>query len=68
MIDLTVNGEPRQLHARTVAALVEELGHDPGRRGIAIAVNDEVVPRSGWAERTLAQGDRIEVVGAVQGG
>jgi sulfur carrier protein len=36
--------------------------------GCAVALNDEVVPRGEWADRSLAAGDRIEVLTAVQGG
>ena len=37
-------------------------------RGVAVAVQGEVVPRSEWSHRTLSVGDRVEVVRAVQGG
>jgi sulfur carrier protein len=36
--------------------------------GCAVAVNDEVVPRHEWVTRAIADGDRIEVLTAVQGG
>jgi sulfur carrier protein len=35
---------------------------------VAVAVDGEVVPRSEWGERTLADGSRVEVVDAIQGG
>lgn len=38
------------------------------RRGIAVAVNDEVVPRSEWDSTGFADGDRVDVLTAVQGG
>jgi sulfur carrier protein len=41
--------------------------HTAGR-GIAVAVNGEVVPRSDWPGTTLADGDRVEVLSATQGG
>lgn len=52
-------------------SLVQLLGQmrvDPAIAGVAVAVNGEVVPRSDWAARRLAPGDRVEVVRAVQGG
>ena len=49
----------------TVAALLQELGYPD--RGIAVAVDQAVLPRSGWAT-TLSDGANIEVVTAVQGG
>ena len=36
--------------------------------GVAAAVNGEVVPRRSWAGAALRDGDRVEVVTAVQGG
>lgn len=69
-VDLVVNGEPYRLRgldgAPTVAALVETIGC--GRRGVAVAVNDEVVARSAWDATALSAGDRIEVLHAAQGG
>ena len=67
-VELRVNGRPRSSSARNLSALLVELGHDPARPGIAIAVNDELVHRARWAERGLSEGDRVEIVAAVQGG
>lgn len=62
-----VNDEPRQVQpGTTIAALVEMLGS--GRRGVAVAVAAEVVPRSAWERVELVDGDRVEVLRAVQGG
>jgi sulfur carrier protein len=62
-----VNGEHRELpeHA-TVASLVKELSAPA--RGVAVAIDGEVVPRGEWAATTLPDGARIEVVAAIQGG
>ena len=49
----------------TVAALLQSLGYP--ERGIAVAVDQAVIPRSGWAT-TLSDGADVEVVTAVQGG
>lgn len=49
----------------TVAALLDELGF--GGRGVAVAVDDAVLPRSRWTTE-LSEGARLEVVTAVQGG
>jgi sulfur carrier protein len=67
VIRVSLNGAPRSLAAgATVARLVAELG--PATRGIAVAVNEEVVPRSTWAHAPLRDGDRVEVLRAAQGG
>ncbi|MGD1109044.1 MAG: sulfur carrier protein ThiS [Mycobacterium sp.] len=49
----------------TVAALLEQLGFPD--RGIAVAMDFAVLPRSGWATK-LSDGARLEVLTAVQGG
>ena len=68
MVELWVNGERRRMAAGDVRSLLTALGLDPGGRGIAVARNGEVVPRSAWETTTLAPEDRIDIVGAVQGG
>jgi sulfur carrier protein len=62
---IVVNGQPRP-RAHSVGALLGELG--VGSRGVAVAVDGEVVPRSEWDARELPDGARVEVVGAIQGG
>jgi sulfur carrier protein len=67
---LLVNGEARELPDRlTVAELVAE--EAPGLtngRGVAVAVDAEVVPRSAWAATPLEAGQRVELLAAMQGG
>ena len=66
---IVLNGEPRELGApATVVDAVDASGAPESRDGVAVAVGGEVVPRSGWADRTLAEGDQVEVLQAVQGG
>ena len=64
-----VNGQPAQVDpGQTVAGLLAGLGHPPGGPGIAVARNGEVVPRSAWSTTPLDENDRLEVLGASQGG
>ena len=64
-----VNGEPRELvSGTTVAGVVESIHETPEGRGVAVAVNGEVVPRGKWPRTELTDGARVEVVMAVQGG
>jgi sulfur carrier protein len=64
-----VNGEPRELgDGTTVAEVVALLGVTPDARGVAVALEREVVPRSAWGETILDAGARIEVLTAIQGG
>lgn len=66
-VEVTVNGEPRRVpEEATVAWLVDEMG--TGRRGVAVAVDAEVVLRSSWETTRLRPGAKIEVLRAVQGG
>jgi sulfur carrier protein len=65
---LTVNGTPRAFDQppATLAELVRALGLE-GKR-IAIEKNGEIVARSRYADTPVADGDRLEIVGAVGGG
>jgi sulfur carrier protein len=64
-----LNGDRVELvDGASVADAVATAGADSGRRGVAVAVDGEVVPRSGWEETRLAEGQRVEVVEAIQGG
>lgn len=64
---LTVNGSEQDVAAGvTVAALLTTLALR--RDGVAVALNDDVVPRAEHATRTLNDGDRLEIIVAVAGG
>lgn len=63
----SVNGEQRESAPISIAALVTELTGDRSPTGVAVAVNDTVVPRSDW-DRTIAADDAVDVLTAVQGG
>lgn len=64
---VTVNGAPRRIDAGlTLDALVATVTAAP--RGVAAAVNEDVVPRGSWPTTTLGDGDRVEILTAVQGG
>ncbi len=67
---IVVNGNEREVAERlTVAELVRVLdsGGADGR-GVAVAVEAQVVPRSEWERAELSEGQRVEVLGAIQGG
>ncbi|MFI1399088.1 sulfur carrier protein ThiS [Streptomyces sp. NPDC020681] len=67
VLNISVNGEVRELATgTTLDALVADLTAAPS--GVAAAVNEAVVPRSQWAGTRLGDGDRVEVLTAVQGG
>jgi len=65
---IRVNDQPREVAADlALADLVRDLGLAE-RKGVAIAINDEVAPRSTWSLRTLAEADSVLVIQATQGG
>ena len=65
---IRVNGESEPLGVATLAALLAEKALDTGQRGIAVALNGAVIPRSAWAATSLKPGDSVEIVRARQGG
>jgi len=68
-MSLSVNGAPAIMPTpATVAALVSGMAEAANGRGIAVALNGEVVPRSAWDTTDLRSGDRVEVLTAAQGG
>lgn len=63
----TVNGEPTvAIDGATVADLVAVMCRSP--RGVAVAVDGTVVPRSTWESTTIAPGAAVEIVTAAAGG
>ena len=65
---IRVNCQDEPLTVPTLAALLEEKTVDVAQRGIAVALNGAVVPRTAWADTALKAGDSVEIVRARQGG
>ena len=67
---IVLNGSEHELPDRlTVGGLVRGLPDgSAGGRGVAVAVEAQVVPRSEWDGFELSEGQRVEVLGAIQGG
>lgn len=66
-LTISVNGEHRQVAPGTALdVLVRTLTVAPS--GVAAAVNETVVPRAQWPLTSLSEGDRVEILTAVQGG
>jgi sulfur carrier protein len=68
-MNVVLNGEPHELpdEATVRAAIAASGAHGEGR-GVAVALDGEVVPRGRWDATPLRDGQRVEVVQAVQGG
>jgi sulfur carrier protein len=68
-VTIWLNGHASQIEAgSSLADAVSALAAPLDGRGIAAAVDGEVVPRDRWAQTSLEDGQRVEVVQAVQGG
>jgi sulfur carrier protein len=68
-VRIELNGRAAELHdGATVAEAVAAAGANGDRRGVAVAVEGEVVPRGEWEETRLREGQAVEVVRAIQGG
>ncbi len=64
---VTLNGEPREFaQEMMLGALLRELGVPAA--GIAVALNERVVPRAVLDRQPVADGDAIEIIRAVAGG
>jgi sulfur carrier protein len=63
---LVINGTERVVEAQNVSELVEALSMKGDR--VAIELNREIVPRARWAESSLKDGDKLEIVHFVGGG
>lgn len=67
VIGVVVNGEARKLpRGTTLAQLVAQLAATS--RGVALALDRQVVPRSSWEDVVVEEGANVEVVTAVAGG
>ena len=70
-MNLFVNGEPREREAESVEALFNIEAEETGiasPQGVAIALNGRVLRRRDWPDTPISEGDRIEIVRAMQGG
>lgn len=70
MISISVNGQSKSISPESsVADVLHSEGVDVDEaRGIAVALNDEIVRRGAWQTTDVVDGDRIEIVTARQGG
>jgi sulfur carrier protein len=68
-VRVVINGDLTELDpGATLQAVLESLDLPAQARGVAVAVDAEVVPRGRWADHELSEGARVEVVRAIQGG
>jgi sulfur carrier protein len=68
-VRVVINGRRQEVQCGlTIQTLVASLHRPADGRGVAVAVDGEVVPRGAWEETTLGDGAHVEIVAAVQGG
>src|SRR5262249_6023859 len=68
-MNVELNGDAMALpDGATVATAIEATGAPTQQRGLAVALDGEVVPRSEWGSTPLQEGQRLEVLAAIQGG
>jgi thiazole synthase len=68
-VRIELNDEPLELdEGATLELAVRESGVAGETRGVAVALDGEVVPRAEWGSTALAEGQRVEVLAAIQGG
>ena len=68
-MNIKVNGETKEVSpGLTLHQLLLDLEIDPSRPGIAVAIDQEVIPRTQWAEMEIQPASEIEIIRAAQGG
>lgn len=65
-MQIIVNDKPVDFLGATVADLVAQLGLP--QMGVAVAIGMDIVPRAEWADRRLAEGDKVMIIKAASGG
>ena len=65
---IRVNGEGAPLSVATLAELLAQSGIEGEGKGVAVALNGEVVRRQAWTVTKLSPGDDVEIVRVRQGG
>lgn len=66
---IKVNGETKEVSpGLTLRQLLLDLEIDPSRPGIAVAIDQEVIPRTQWEEKAIQPESEIEIIRAAQGG
>jgi sulfur carrier protein len=68
MMNVFVNNEKREIiNQPTITQLLSEISLN-SPKGIAVAINNEVIPKSGWGNYLLNENDKVTIIRATQGG
>ena len=67
-MEVLVNDQPQKIaNQKTIKDLIHELGYNGGD-GIAVAINEKIVPKHEWESKQLNEQDKITLIRATQGG
>jgi len=67
-MDIRLNGELHRLSGASLSDLLAAEQIDPAKPGVAVAINDAIVPRAEWLKAMLKDGDTVEIVRPHSGG
>ncbi len=67
-MDINLNGAAHRTTGTSLMDLLAEQAIEPSRRGVAVAINDAIVPRAAWQTTLLNPGDTVEIVRPHSGG
>ena len=67
-MEISLNGAPHRFAGINLVDLLAEKAIDHAKPGVAVAVNDAIVPRAEWATSSLKPGDVVEIVRPHSGG
>ncbi|MGN6602713.1 MAG: sulfur carrier protein ThiS [Ginsengibacter sp.] len=67
-MEITVNNHPQQIQEQTTVQIILNDLIGEKQKGIAVAVNETVVPKARWESYVLQQSDKVLVIKATQGG
>jgi sulfur carrier protein len=67
-MDISLNGAPHRFGGASLIELLAAQAIDQTKPGVAVAINDAIVPRAEWAAVSLNPGDVVEIVRPHSGG
>jgi sulfur carrier protein len=67
-MDISLNGAPHRFEGASLVELLAAQAIDQTKPGVAVAINEAIVPRAEWATASLNPGDVVEIVRPHSGG
>ncbi|MBO9699996.1 MAG: sulfur carrier protein ThiS [Sporocytophaga sp.] len=66
-MEVIVNNERTPISSDKLSSLLDQLNIKESK-GVAVAINDRVLPKKHWASQTLKDQDKVTIIRATQGG